>query len=204
MKFFLLLLASLTTNQASAAILTFDDIPGGSIPYMNAQMPTYKGFNFSDRLFWSDAENGPFSFGAYSGNFVLQNNPKNIEKISQENGSDFTFAGFWAKVAAPKGMVVPPVFGGLEGYNDGVLAWSAEINLNQNYQYFDAQSGAIDELRLDFNSFIVIDNLSLNAVSPVPEPSSLALLALGLLGVVSFSRQSRAKKILVSKSMSVG
>ena len=200
MKKTLLLLASLSlfATQSNAVVLSFDDIPGVSVhkpyipgvsidkPYGN--MPTYKGFTFSSALTWDYAERYP---GAYSGDFALYNTVPGI--ITEENGADFRFDGLWAKYwDTPKNSGGVDISGGtVQGYKNDVQIWSVYSGLNGSYKYFGAQTGLIDELRLNFGANFLFDDIN---VSPVPEPSSIALM-LGGLGLVGFMAARRAKKV---------
>ncbi len=202
MKKTLLLLAglSLFASQANAApstlTLNFDDVPEGSIQDEYGDMPTYKGFNFSSTLDWINVEDSPnWNYGAKSGDFALLNNNSGTGTITEENGEDFTFDGLWAKKwATPKESGgVDSLFGTLQGYNNDAQVWSVDTSLNGSYEFYGAQAGLIDELKLGFGDAFLVDNVALNAVSPVPEPSSIALM-LGGLGLVGFMAARRAKK----------
>ena len=41
-------------ESANAVLLTFDDVPGGSIQNTYADVTSYKGFNFTSNLDWID------------------------------------------------------------------------------------------------------------------------------------------------------
>ena len=189
----LLLLSFLFASSAQAEILTFDDIPGGSIHgWAGGNMPTYKGFNFSDKFVWIDLASS-WRYGARSGDFALANNNGGAGMITSANSSDFSFDGLWAKKWA-----TPPESGGLasffdtiQGFNNGVEVWSIDIALNGSYQFIAGQSQRIDELKLGRDYFLV-DDLALNQPSiSVPEPSTLLLLSLGFLGLgLAKSRRS--------------
>ncbi len=197
MKKIMFLLSLLTlTSQANAALLTFDDIAGGSKQNNVGIMPVYNGFVFSSTLQWIDVESSNWNHGAYSDDFALLNNFHGIGIITEENGAYFTFDGLWAKkwATGKDSGGADSLFGTLQGYKDGVLAWSINTGLNGSYKYFGAQSGLIDELRLGFGNNFLVDNLALNhnTSTPVPEPAPLALLALGLAGIGLMRRRKSA------------
>jgi hypothetical protein len=155
-------------------------------------MPTYQGFDFSFTLDWIDLVGSNWPFGAHSGEFGILNNNGGVGIITEANGADFTFDGLWAKwwgrppeSGGPDGLV-----GVLEGYNNGGLVWSVDTGLNGSYEFYGAQAGAIDELRLGFGNHFLVDDISLNAPQNVPEPGTLCLLGLGLLGF-SLARRKR-------------
>ncbi|VAW47208.1 hypothetical protein MNBD_GAMMA04-1285 [hydrothermal vent metagenome] len=192
----LLAALSLGATQANAAVFSFDDIPGGSIQNNYGDMPTYNGFNYSSKLVWIDVEDSPnWNYGAKSGDFAILNNYQGIGTITEENGEDFTFDGLWAKKwgSSKDSGGTNFLFGTLQGYNNGLLVWSVDTSLNGSYTYYGAQLGSIDELKLGLGNNFLVDDLALTTVSPVPEPSSIALM-LGGLGLVGFMAARRAKK----------
>jgi hypothetical protein len=133
-----------------------------------------------------------WNYGAHSGDFALLNNHRGIGIITEENGADFTFDGLWAKRwgTSPDSGGADTLFGILSGYNDGNLVWDVNTSLNGSYEYYGAQTGAIDELRLGFGTFFLVDDIALNEANPVPEPTSYILLSLGLAGI-GFSRKKK-------------
>ena len=182
------------TASANAVLLTFEDVPGGSTQNNVGNMPTYNGFNFSSTLDWLDLSPGsPWPYGAHSGEFGILNNNGGVGIITADDGSDFTFDGLWAKRwATPIDSGGPDSsFGVLEGYNNGSLVWTVNTGLNGSYKFFEAQLGLIDELRLGFGNIFLVDDIELNALTPVPLPAALPLLAggLGLLGILGWRRK---------------
>lgn len=189
-----LFLSSLCIGSAHSANLTFDDVPGGSIHGSFGDMPTYQGFNFSATLDWVDVVAWPF--GAHSGSFAILNNQGGVGTITRSDSSDFTFGGLWAKqwrTPAQSGGVAK-VFGSVKGFNNGIEIWSIATALNGSYQLIGGQAQPIDELRLGLGNFFLADNLTVTAVTAVPEADTWALLlvGLGLVGAATRRRQ-RAK-----------
>jgi hypothetical protein len=179
-----------TSLTANAAILTFDDIPGGSIQNTADSMSTYKGFNFSNTLFWGDLVDSIWNYGAHSGDFAIVNNFSGTGVITEENGADFTFDGLWAKRWGTNDSGSDSLFGTLAGYNNGNLIWSVNTSLNGIYEFYGAQSGLIDELRLGFgDQGFLVDDIALNEVSNVPVPAAVWLFGSGLVGLLGFNRK---------------
>jgi hypothetical protein len=185
----------MTSLAARSAVLTFDDV-AGSVGDSYGAMPTYQGFTFGaldaglNRLDWIDTVGSGWNYGAVSGEFTLLNNHGGIGVIRAANGSDFSFDGLWAETWA----FAPARTGYIRGFNNGTQIWTSAITLNSQFQYFGGIAGSIDELRLDFGNFFLVDNLALNEprVPTVPEPATLGLLGLGLVGL-GFARRRRAR-----------
>lgn len=182
-------------SSVNASTLTFDDIPGSSQNSYGG-VGTYEGFSFSSNLDWIDVV-GAYNYGAVSGDFALLNNYSGIGTITEQSGADFTFDGLWAKRwgTVPESGGVDSLFGTLSGYNNGSLVWSVVTSLNGSYEFYAAQLGLIDELRLGFGNYFLVDNLSLNGVSGVsnvPLPAALFMLAPALLGFIGFRRRFKA------------
>ncbi len=190
----LLLLSFLFASPAQSSILTFDDIPGGSIQNTFSDMPTYQGFNFSSTLDWIDLVNSSWNFGAHSGDFALLNNYGGVGTIISADSSDFSFDGLWAKQwgTSPQSGGPASLVGTIQGLNNGVQVWSIDTALNGSYQFIAGQTLLIDELKLGLGNHFLVDDLALNQPSiSVPEPSTLLLLSLGFLGLgLAKSRRS--------------
>lgn len=176
------------SQSISAAVLTFDDVPGGSIKDSFGDMPIYQGYSFSSTLDWIDVEGPSYYYGAHSGDFALINNESGAGMIVEAATSDFTFGGLWAKKSRtlPDSGGRDTLFGTLSGYNDGNLVWELATGLNGSYEYYAAQAGLIDQLRLDFGNFFLVDDLELNAV---PVPAAAWLFGSGLIALLGVARR---------------
>ena len=176
------------SQTVSAAILTFDDVPGGSIKGDYGEMPIYQGYTFSSTLDWIDVVDSSYNYGAYSGDFALINNAGGVGTVIESSTIDFTFGGLWAKSSrtAPDSGGDDILFGTISGYNNGDLVWELATGLNGSYEYYAAQAGMIDELRLDLGNFFLVDDLELNAV---PVPAAAWLFGSGLIALFGVARR---------------
>lgn len=190
------LAASLMVATSSGALtLSFEDVPGGSVDGQYGDMPTYQGYNFSSTLDWIDVVGGVWNYGAHSADFAILNNNGGIGSVTAADNSDFKFLGLWAKHwASPpeSGAAGGSITGTLEGYNKGVLVWTINTLLNGSYQYFAAQDGRIDDLRLGFGTYFLVDDLALReGAAVVPVPAGLPLLLAGIGTVTLLARRKR-------------
>ncbi|RYY82809.1 MAG: hypothetical protein EOO15_22405 [Chitinophagaceae bacterium] len=186
-------------HVAHAVVLSFDDVPGGSVQDSVGNMPVYKGFEFSQSLDWVDVKDTwAWNFGAHSGDFALLSNSDPFGEIKKSGGGDFTFDGLWIKLwGTPLGVGDGngTAKGDLVGFKNDEYVWAVEgIVINGNYQYIPAQAGAIDRLYIGFpygfgpGAPFLVDDVALNASTPVPEASvpELALVGGLLISVMAF------------------
>jgi len=175
-------------QTSSAAVLTFEDVPGGSILNDFGNMPTYKDFNFSSTLDWIDVTGSKWNYGARSGNFALVNNAGGTGIIDTASNTYFTFDGLWAKKwqTPPDSGGVDSLFGTLSGYNNGVQIWLVNTSLNGSYEFYGPQAGLIDELKLGFGNNFLVDDIVLNAV---PVPAAVWLFGSGLIALIGAARR---------------
>lgn len=181
------------SQSASATVLTFDDITGGSFQNQYGDMPTYNGYNFSSTLDWLDLVGSNWSYGAHSGEYGILNNNSGVGTITKASGADFYFDGLWAKQwdTPSQSGGSDSLFGTLSGYNNGILVWSVNTGLNGSYEFYGPQAAAIDELRLGFGNNFLVDDITLSdSRGTVPEPASLTLLGLGL-GLAGLMRRRK-------------
>jgi hypothetical protein len=190
-----LVLLGFSTSSVNAVVLTFEDVPDGSLQNQYGDMPTYYGFVFSSTLDWIDVRGAHGNYGAYSGQYAILNNLSGMGIITDAGGADFTFDGLWAKKWGELENPERPdsLFGSLSGYNNGNEVWNIETGLNGSYEFYGAQLGLIDELRLDFGNNFLVDDISLNSsyISPVPVPAAAWLFGTALIGLAGLSRRRK-------------
>lgn len=184
----------IAAQNAAAVVLNFEEVPdGGSTQNSFGVMPTYQGFDFtseSSTLHWIDVVDSSWDYGAVSGDFALTNNFSGAGVIIEASSVDFTFDGLYAKKwgTDPDSGGEDSLFGTLSGYKDGDLVWEMATGLNGSYEYYGAQAGLIDQLRLDFGNNFLVDDIVLNAAVPVP--AAAWLFASGLIGLIGVARRN--------------
>lgn len=194
-------MAFASAGVTNAVVLTFDDIPGGSIQNSYGAIGTYAGFNFAsingpdqyspDRMDWIDTVNSSwYNFGAVSGDFTMLNNYGGSAVITEASGANFSFDGLWARIWVNDSELQRT--GSIRGLKNGLEIWNSDVMLTDNWMAFNGHVDAIDELRLDFGKAFLVDDLALNQPSSVPVPSAAWLLGSGLLGLIGVARRKTA------------
>lgn len=177
---------------AQATVLTFDEIQTSS--YVLLQNG-YGGMNWTNIrvLNSSYIPNSGYVAGTVSGTNVAFNAGGALAMV---NGERFDFNGAYLTGAWYDGLKVQ-----IKGYRDDVLLYdSTVVTSASSAQYFAFDYYGVD--KLDFISFggelfsqydgygtqFVMDNFTFNATNAIPEPTTLLLLGLGLLGVAGLRR----------------
>ena len=174
----LVVAAICSTSLASAAVINFEDLVG-----QNALPSNYAGLTWGSD--WMHYDWAQFPYTASSGVQRVYNN-------SSSNTDWFKFAGdvvFNGAFFAGSGSSQ------FELYNDGILVHSSSIISLSSMPLFlsSGYAGLIDEVRLNVeNGSFVMDDVTFGRVTTVPEPASLVLVGLGLIGVFGALRRKTA------------
>ena len=82
----------------------------------------------------------------------------------------------------------------VEGLLEGVSKYSETIVFADPYplMWHDSNYRNIDTLRFVGDEYVVVDNLTFQAVSPVPVPAAIWLFGTGIIGLIGFSKRRKA------------
>lgn len=200
LKLAVVLVVTALCAQAQATVLTFDDVTTAErarlIGTNYGGLSWFFGFQILDG---SSISNSGYNNGTVSGEYVAYNS--SARSVSVTNyGSLFDFNGGYFTSAWRDNLNIT-----IEGFLLGASTYSRTITVSSTSPtYFNLNFLDID--RLNFSSFggtetpgfsgrgahFVLDNFTYNETVSVPEPTSMALLGLGLAGV-GFARKKKAE-----------
>ena len=167
----------LTAPLASASVLNFDDLTGFG------PMTTYGGLTFSDWYHY-DKESPPYNAASGRTSLFDTTNSNSFGRVSA-----FTFQG--ASFAGATGVNVR-----FDMFLNGAYVFSSTtLSVDDKPTFLGSgYTGLVDSVKVTSGNpqYFVMDDLTFNEASNVPEPGSLALLfgAMGVMGVMARRRKA--------------
>lgn len=176
-------------HGTQAAIITFDDLP---VTELDAIPEGYQGFTWGNSFLTNvsyihkDTLPGTgFETGVVSGDYAAFNFLATTSVIS---GEQFDFNGAYLTAAWNEGLNIQ-----VTGFLNNLALFTKTVVVStQHAQWFDFDFAGINSLSFHAsggtgtagNDFFVMDNFTINESTPVSESSSLALLLLGITGIL--------------------
>jgi len=185
---------------SGAAIIDFENVPGADANSADNPIPDdYYDFDWDQfKVIHEDYASGSgYDKGVVSGEWAAYNAYANVATV---NDNSFDFTGAWFTAAYSGNLFID-----IQGYSDGARKYYTTINVdNTGSEWFDVGFTGIDQL--EFNSYssytgvgnqFVMDDFTYESTdtAPVPEPSTIMLMGIGLLGLVAYSR-NRSQRII--------
>jgi hypothetical protein len=189
------LLAFAGPQRAQALVINFDDITNANL----GAVPTnYQGMTWAgDWIVLSDS-----AFQAYGNGYTAPSpayaasNGSGMLVVTVADGANFDFVGAWFTGWGPAGPGMATSVT-VQGYNNGLPVGPAvSMDLNDvGYEWMQADVMNIDELHFTSSGedeWWLMDDLTLNAPTLVPEPGTVLLMGSGLLGLAYQGRKRSA------------
>ena len=177
---------ALSPLAARATTITFDDI-GVAGKYVGNGFID-QGYNFGAGASVIDisSTSGWASYGpAYSGNYAALSNYSTVITMTEVGGATFSLQDFLTKQWFPGSAFNTSV----TGYLGGSVVDSLVLSDTSSWQDIAVNFAKVDEVTFSGFSYFLLDNVTVNAASAVPEPGTISLLGAAMLCMAGFLRR---------------
>ena len=178
------------TGLSSATILNFDNLSN------NAWVPgNYDGFSWGNMVSFSYSNyNSNYSntLSAVSGDIFVTNGGGASASLSNDADFDFNGAYFTGWVFEDKEWYGNAHSVTIQGYNNGSLVDTYVATLAIGVMnYFDVGMTSVDQIVFtsDNNRIFLMDDFTYTESTTVPEPATVLLFGIGLLGLAKVNRK---------------
>ena len=188
----LLSLGVIAAVNTHAAVITFDDLPATDL---DAIPENHQGFNWGDSFFTNinyvhknTFPDSGYATGVVSGEYAAFNPFATVSTIKTTGGEIFDFNGAYFTSAWKDNTNLK-----VTGFLNDVALFTQTVIINTSAaQWFDFNFMGINSLELnvwnyepnDGNDYYVMDNFTVNEAIAVSESSTIALLLLGITGIL--------------------
>lgn len=180
-------------SPAQAAVVDFDDVgAGGKLSTLSKYNP-YDGLSWTNSWFLGDTAVNGYSNAAHSGTQFVSNG-FGVNNLGISSATAFNLDGAWFATPATNGSKATWI--NITAYDaaNQLIGSTGNIAINGTYSWVQAGFSNVSRLTITRDKgWFVMDDLSLSAVSPVPEPGSAVLLAAGLL-MTGFAAHGRKRR----------
>lgn len=184
--------AFLLTPLAHAGIISFDDLPAGGNLASLEEQGAYGGFTWSQ---WYFGDTGVEGYGnaARSGTGYVMNG-YGVDAMEIARGTAFDFAGAWFAAPAINGARAGWIQVDAYGAAGELLGSTGQVAIDGSHRWVAGGFANVQRLVVTRDDgFFAMDDFTFANASPVPEPGTPALFAIGAAALLLRRRRATAR-----------